>query len=480
MDEILNYYSEKIRTILSGFNISKNVRSEIEYRDASSFDGCLTLGLPVVDESYVAKALALTKSSYQGLPLTSLIVPSTMEGSLWGDNTALGTDIFYILEEEEFIPIKTDNPVCLDGYFPLAEEISPFLLMKNSVVYSGPEQILLPPSRLRTWSESKLNAKKLFKKAGLPTPNYEVYSANAVISANAAIEPDEANFFEFVVKPDNGMAGMGVRFFQKRKDAVDYLKDRQGIYLIEERINPLEWIVDEQLQDWNVRALVTISNEPQWIGGFVRRSVKDKNRPVNIHQGAQYAGLESITKMRASPEKIKEISLETAKVVYREVGELGYAGIDLMESADGVFIIEVNCGAVGGFSTLTKLKKAPLMSFREAFARDLAPLLLENHLRRKEVPKIKLQNNCVHLRMVGWALVKNKKEADALCFFIEAIEKGADEQAYERAGYCLWSLNRLEEAKEMFQKALKINPDADYARESFETLNVYFNQLNGG
>lgn len=479
LDGILDYYSEEIRTILSGFNISKNVRSEIEFRDASSFDGSLTLGLPVVDENYVAKALALTKSSYQGLPITSLIVPSTMEGSLWGDNTALGTDFFYMLEEEEFIPIKTDNPVCLDGYFPLTEETSPFLLKKNSVVYSGPEHILLPSSRLRTWAESKLNAKKLFKNAGLPTPNYEVYSTNAGIFANTAIERDEANFSEFVVKPDNGMAGIGIRFFQKRKDAFDYLKDRPGIYLVEERINPLEWIVDGQLQDWNVRALVTISKEPQWIGAFVRHFAKDKNKPVNIHQGAQYTGLESVTKIGASPEKIKEISLETAKVVYREVGELGYAGIDLIENADGIFIIEVNCGAVGGFSTLTKLKKAPLISFREAFTRDLAPLLLEDHLRRKEVPKIRLKNNCVHLRAVGWALVENEKEADALRFFLEAIEKGADEQAHERAGYCLWLMGRHEEAKEMFREALKINPDAEFARECFKTLNDYFNQLKG-
>ena len=270
------------------------------------------------------------------------------------------------------------------------------------------------------------------------------------------------------------MAGMGVRFFQKRKDAFDYLKDLPGIYLIEERIDPLEWKVDGKLQDWNARALVTISSEPQWIGAFVRHSAKDKNKPVNIHQGAQYASLESVAKIGASPEKIKEISLEAAKIIYQEVGKLGYVGIDLMENARGVSIIEVNCGAVGGFSTLTKLKRAPLLSFREAFACDLAPLLFETHLRRREVPKIRLQNNCVHLHQVGWALVKNEKEADALQFFLEAIEKGADEQAYERAGYCLWSLERLKEAKEMFQEALKINPDAVYARESFELLDDYF------
>jgi len=141
-----------------------------------------------------------------------------------------------------------------------------------------------------------------------------------------------------------------------------------------------------------------------------------------------------------------------------------------MEDNSGAYVLEVNCGCVGGFAELTKLKKSPLLTLKDAFVNDLVLRIYKNHASRRFVPRQRFPNNWFQLTSVGFALQMGNG-ADALELFVEATKRGSDEQPYESAGDCLYELGREKESRDFFEKALEINPNSDYAQKWLAYLN---------
>ncbi len=75
------------------------------------------------------------------------------------------------------------------------------------------------------------------------------------------------------------------------------------------------------------------------------------------------------------------------------------------------------------------------------------------------------------LYQLGWMAGRKGKCGEAVPYFEKIITVApAEAEAYNNLGYCYYTLDQLEPARDMFKKALELKPDFESAKKSLETV----------
>ncbi|GLK84352.1 RimK family alpha-L-glutamate ligase [Ancylobacter defluvii] len=155
----------------------------------------------------------------------------------------------------------------------------------------------------------------LIARAGLPTPRTFVREDPAAMQALIDSAPGDT-----VLKPLFGAQGKGLRRLGPRELLPDAAKVG-GVYYLQEFVEGLQH--DGLYQDWRVFVVGSRA-----VAAMVRRS---ERWITNIHQGAD-----------GEPASLEGPAAEMAVAATAAVGA-DYAGVDLIQEADGVFtVLEVN------------------------------------------------------------------------------------------------------------------------------------------
>jgi hypothetical protein len=360
-----------------------------------------------------------------------MLIPKHPAGCLLvaKDKTAVAADFFYIIEEGVIKAIHTTEPVQLDGL-----ELRLDIPYGNAARDKIPSHIFVTNPKTQGFTDSKADTNAVLKAKGILVPQQEVLyvpSSDAKSFEDCfvevhrmrsldAIPPEDLNkqielrikgllyqikcdqhlkssldqlsIDRFVLKGDGGCRGDYVRMFgrhelEKAEKYATWLMKTERKILLEERILPLSW-KDENDQhiDWNIRAFVTLSKDPQWIDAIVRYNILS-GMPVNICQGARVEELEkTVARTGASQKRIVDTALKVARVVYNHIkncGETptGFLGLDLIVSKKGIYTIEVNSAGSGGFAELLEIRKKPLGSVRYMLE-CMGPILKQNRAQR--------------------------------------------------------------------------------------------------
>ncbi len=410
LESIFKGYSRTIKDALEIVGMGDvQVSNNPEFVDASIFEGCLTVGLEgdFMDSDRSLMFVSSDGASYGGIPIKCFLIPPSMEGGLWADESsnATATDFFYAFFGNQVKLVHTNKPVPLDGFFPywLWGDNGPSSCLDG---YKGPESVLIqgvPDSKLSEICRDKLLTKPLLEKAGIEIPAYYTLTPTDHKKLPRVIRKFQQTTHAtyFVVKGAIGDAGYYVKMFpgNQVEEAANYanqLSTHVKRVFLEKRIFPFGLKdQDNDLVDWNVRALVTVSPHPQWIDGLVRYS-KMGLENVNVSHGADRANLESICSITgASFGRIKETAIAAARSIYDEVLRTGnrlpagFVGVDIIPNASGYFVIEINHGLVGGFGSIARIKRKPVDSMRNILFKGIGPFLLENRNKRKQNPNYK-------------------------------------------------------------------------------------------
>ncbi len=168
--------------------------------------------------------------------------------------------------------------------------------------------------RALTLAIDKFKTSWILGRHGLPTPRAAVVQRAEQIGA--ALEAVGA---VAVAKPLYGSLGIGVELVRDCAAAADQLKRSGALYL-------QEYVTTGTARQRDLRAFVV----GQRVEAAIARTAARGDFRTNVHQGA-------------SVEKV-QLDAATAALAVRatEVLGLDYAGVDLIESADGALVLEVN------------------------------------------------------------------------------------------------------------------------------------------
>ena len=117
LDKLIKGYTKKIQTYLSSFGLEEiQILEEIEERNSSDFDNKLLFGMCGIDDCQAITLISSQDFPTSELPLEVLLIPPKI-GNFFVDseNSAIGTDFFYRIEDNKIILVKTDKPIVLDG-----------------------------------------------------------------------------------------------------------------------------------------------------------------------------------------------------------------------------------------------------------------------------------------------------------------------------------------------------------------------------
>jgi tetratricopeptide (TPR) repeat protein len=460
-------YSKELRAQLARFDMDGiRVSDVIERREISGHENKLTCGLLGTHEDITAIFVSSVGVSYSGNPIEVLLIPPTLECSLMVDeeNNQVAANFFYEFKEGEIRPVEVCKPLVLDGLN---------ITYTGTEGYEGPLDVLINGPELLALTDDKLRTKEVFHETDLRMPASCILENEDFDNLHEAIQNflTEVGCRGFAIKGNFSSGGSHVKLFgnQEIESAVDFvikLSKAGKTVFIEERINPLDWKNGgKDVLDWNIRALVTLVDKPEWIDAEVRYNVRSE-LPVNVCKGAKVDQLETVAeKTGASLEKIKHYSIAAAKVIFEKMRSIGahsagFLGLDLMVDEQGVSGIEVNSGAVGGFASLLKLRKGPLHSVA-VLLNSLGPFLEENHRKRIDVSGYNsLPNTWMGYNYMGRIFCEAKMYNEALELFKEAIRLDPEIAiAHYNEGVALQYLNRPEEAVESFKEAIKLDPE---------------------
>ncbi len=383
-EELIQNYSEIIRAMLKSLNINDiRVEDKLQHRSAEEFKNQLLIareGLNHVGNNDIPLLINTKDIEYGGLPIRYIIIPELMKGFLYTNNeqSVFAADIFYLYEQKQIIPIKTTKPVALQGLIPFKKGI------RYRELGTLADSLICGPI-LEDLVDNKFAALEVIRKAGLNKRKYEYlkYDDEEVSLEEKLYEFTKEGIRDIVIKSDNGIGGHEVRLFtdkeldQAAKFGNKLLKRKRNI-LIEERVHALEiYDEDRKLLDWNIRALVTVGDNPQWIDGFVRINQKN-GYPINLDQGAKAISLEEVMERTGTDiNQIKNAAIQYTTIFCdeaRKKGEQprGLLGLDLMASKNEIALIEPNGSNSGGFASLTKINKKRI---EEAIRNILFPQL---------------------------------------------------------------------------------------------------------
>lgn len=106
---------------------------------------------------------------------------------------------------------------------------------------------------------------------------------------------------------------------------------------------------------------------------------------------------------------------------------------------------------------------AGMVSLKLSEPEDAERLFLDNH---REWPK-----HIPTMYQLGAMMANRGKYEEAIGYFEIIIGLDPKEaEAYNNLGYCYYSLDQLEKARDMFNKALSLNPGLESAKKSLETV----------
>jgi hypothetical protein len=330
--------------------------------------------------------------------VNNLIIPYMPEEYLFVDNEAgaVGTNFFYKLNNNLLEPILTDKPVSLDlfngqlgGLIDDNENISD-ILMNSKVVGEI--------------TNDKIGCKKLLKKNGMKVPKHSTLNFTNNDYSNLVNQIREIlkhnNIDNFVLKPNMGSQGRGIYLFKKEEvlEASHFVNQVYDFYenlLIEERIEPLEWKINDKKIDWNIRALLSMEENPKFIDAEVRYQLYS-HEPVNISYIAKPKEFDFVLKkVNANIDEIIKDNIKAVKILYDDCiksGKIpsGFVGTDTIISKEGTYFLEINSGNSGGFGTLAKIRKKKNLNIKEKLMPNLIRAALKN--KQKNNKKLNWEN----------------------------------------------------------------------------------------
>ncbi len=425
------------------------------------FEGRLVLGLYGQDDESVAIFVSSVGVAFGGKPIEVLLIPPALEGPLVTDpeGRTLGTTMAYGFDGKQVYRIEAQGPIPLNGVNVLHEG-------QGSQGYEGPEAFLLNGPRLVSLTADKIATKMVLCEAGISTPPYRVLSGSGATLASDILDFIISTESDgFAIKGNTGSGGANVRLFEN--DEVDsaegYARSllRHGnTVFIEKRINPVKWKEGRKRMDWNVRALVTLSSNPQWIDAEVRYDVRNGS-PVNVCRGAKVAELgRARRKAGIKIYDIKEVAIGAAKAIHdymAAVGEHtnGFVGLDLIVDKEGPHVIEANSGAVGGFASLIKLRKRPLRSV-SALLSSSGPFLEGNCSSHSEM-NVPIGPSGRGYAELSISLSGLGMREEALEAAAKVVESNSRALLYGQIAQELDCLGRVEEAEELYTRAIGLD-----------------------
>ncbi|MBI2148555.1 tetratricopeptide repeat protein [Candidatus Woesearchaeota archaeon] len=452
-----------------GFSNKLRVNKNIKRVNKYDYDGFLKLGFFDLYDDSIALFVSSQDVTFDGRPIKVFLVPRTIEGSFLIDknNGLLATRYFYDIQGNSINLINTEEPLILDGL-----DISYGGLFGE---YNYPKEALTTTKSLARLTNDKILFKKLLIDKGIKTPEYHVVRPREykgvrreILDFTRKFDVDEG----FVVKGNNGSCGDYVRMYDQDQIEssarfAESLIERNKSVILERRVIPLELKSGRSNEDWNVRVLVTVSANPQYIDAEVRHrpiSKDTKNKPVNIAKGAKASEISYIAEKKGvSVDEIIETSIRTARAIYssgNNQNNFGFVGLDLIVTAEGSYVLEANSGP-GGFSTLSKIRGLPSDSFKRLFT-SFGNILLSNHERAAKVRK-RFRVSDMMRGSTGEVLYRLGDLEDAVIEYRRDKRTINNEEAQHQLGDSLERLGRHDEAVEVYKRIIKINPSSSTA-----------------
>lgn len=353
------------------------VNNTISQRDAEEYRDILSLG--IVGDNMHSLAIAVSSEDPPTDPkIATVLIPRTDDG--WplyiGEDKQLLTDFFYTVEDKSLFPVSTSAPIPLHGVlYQYSHELPD---------YTGEDPLYDEFKVLMNITEDKNTMREILRDANIRIPSGHFIENSPTVNIPyeiASFLERENGLADFVVKGTTGSQGTYVKMFTQDTvtDAEQFAKellDNGQNVLLEERILPYSLdLADEEGNiysaesvDYNLRVLVTSDQDPQVIDAEIRFGSFGQE-PINISRGAKALRPQGVIPQDLL-DKAYEISRQATKATITAAelpeGTLGVIGTDvIIDKLGQPYIIEVNAGCVGGFSTLCSLDQKPLTSVKE-------------------------------------------------------------------------------------------------------------------
>ncbi|MAE43053.1 hypothetical protein CMO93_04730 [Candidatus Woesearchaeota archaeon] len=413
--------------ILSASGISDIQIGEEIRLDGSEFLSTPTLGVIGSDDDALGLFAGSRSLVHGNNSINTIHIPYSTDGALSVNdgNTAVAVNTFYSWGNgKNYWPdgkihlVRTRSPVILDGLVNFYYDLD--------YGYRGPKHLMVNGDIAKWITIDKLQTKQIWVDAGINTPDYLLLKPQFDRVASK-IDLEESISGDYAVKPRRSAKSLGVMMFA-RSYGIDALldhasfleKSHEGGILVEERKEPLRWVIAGQPQDSNVRCWVSLEENPMFLDGFVRYNTKS-DEPVATHKGAKTALFENVPWMTEDIfNLIQKESVAATKAIYNAVkskGEtpIGYIGLDLIVGLNNgqvqINFLEADAGGFGGWGTASKLHynkekslsqsvASPLPSVETAIRR-LEPLLVENYHNRGENSNFTRSKNEVELYLIA-------------------------------------------------------------------------------
>tara|TARA_Y100000294_G_scaffold176772_1_gene200152 strand:- start:1160 stop:2734 length:1575 start_codon:yes stop_codon:yes gene_type:complete len=471
-----------------GIEPRKIINSPLEI-GGSELDDHLILGLMGTNHELLAmfSESELDRGASENMPITTLVIPNTNAGSLLvnEDRTSVAVNSFYMWHDGAMQFVTSKKPILLDGLFSAFDGFI--------YDYHGPEDVLLNPIDGHKVTANKALVKFILRENSISTPEFELISEKDenVLSKIKGFSQEHPG--DFVVKPIGFSASRGVEMYtgRERIKASNHARSLLGItempVMVDERISPLEWEVDGKRQDWNVRALVTLSENPKFIGGFVRYDDYGRDpiltgKRIDIFNGGTLddGGRAKTRPLSRAPfidsdnyAEIIETSQNVANAIRHyikqkfEIDANGYISLDLFlgtnsKCQQGVYVIECDIGTPNGLLTLTKiryaLKDPALLTIKDTLIPSFRSFLEENHRKRNTAGPFSRIRNAIECYKVAEHHMRNDEYGKAIMSYDESIRLKNDFlPAYYKQGMLFEMVGRTREAMRCYSSIIS-NP----------------------
>jgi len=358
-------------------------------RTTHSQDGALIYGITGLTAELVAHLVGADGARLGDRPIRTILIPPVLGGSL--RCSADGQ------------PAASTYFECSDGVIVLVVASEPLPIHGLNAAYNYAQDSdlqrvdsgwLVNPPALSAVTRSKVGLKTHLRSLEIRTPAstcLDLSTGTDVLRGQlSAFVEAHGSEGGFVIKPDGGSLGLGVRLFgasqiDEAMIFIDQVSANEGSLLVEQRILPSVLSINGHRVDWNLRVLCTLGPEPEIILSSVRYKALGSG-PVNWAQGAYGADLSQFSEQyEVSTEAIHETASAAAGLVRSlyldEFGHspCGYVGIDCIHDVSGeVHVLEVNGGAVSGVMVHTATAGTTATEVRDVMMAYLGPFLARN------------------------------------------------------------------------------------------------------
>lgn len=432
-----------------------NVVSKEIYSNSKNF------GLLGLDKENLAILVGLGDSQHSETK-TMIIMPK-LDGSLYTslDGKGLFADYLLVYEDKSLGLVKTDAPIPID--------LLNISYSNNKEVYENFSDYLINSLDLHILTDDKIKTKNLLQKNGIRVPrgsssNEDGFDLESVVQSLSGSG--------IVIKPNHGSRGNGVKMFYNPKEAMDYASDlisKGKETIIEERITPDEWIENGVSCDWNIRYLVWLSKHPKLIDCEIRIDHNNDN-PINVSRGS-YALDGNELWQRLSDSAIYDLWKEATispRIIFsyfkKQGKELhGILGLDIMIKDGMPYLLEVNSGAVGGFATLSRIRKEPNRNIEDALLPELEILMKKQYAKRELTTKFKrIKPDIEELSYMSFRLA-DIDYGSTRSMLLKVLESKPDNEANIRnVGLIMAEHKEYDFAHNLVEKGLKLHPKSDW------------------